>query len=124
MTSSPFSPPAMAWTALKGAAKYAAAVAKGDKADSATRRKRAVTCARCPSARDYNAPLLGLRVTTCGWAGQDRLTDPYMPTCGCLVAIETRGLGQAVRVAGSVRTPVRAAGKAWVGTEECPQGKW
>ena len=101
---------APAWTMLKGAAKYAAAVASGDIASPSAMAERAETCANCSARVRYKA--LGMYVHTCGLAGHDRTRSDF-PTCGCVV------LTQSMNQSG-----FSAAGKTAVASEECPQGRW
>lgn len=99
------------WTMLKGAAKYAAAVASGDIATPSDQADRAATCANCSALARNSA--LGHYVYTCGVVGHDRRSDPMFPTCGCIVLTAPRN-----------QTDFTAAGKAVVASESCPQGKW
>lgn len=102
--------PQHVWVALKGATKYALAIASRDTATADTGEWRAETCARCPlhTTRDTAAvsrkrPVVAIH---CG--------DPFVEgaeTCGCLVAITVGGT-------------VYAAGKTKVGSERCPSDRW
>ena len=98
------------WHALKGAAKYVAAIATGDIATPETQERRAKLCAGCPDRNRYTA--LGMYVWTCGTAGVDR-KDANPPTCGCIVLSGSRN-----------QTSAEAAGKTVVASERCPQGRW
>ncbi len=100
-----------AWTMLKGAAKYAAAVASGDIAPSSDQTARADACANCPALTRSSG--LGMYVYTCGVVGHDRRSDPMFPTCGCIVLTASKN-----------HTGYSPAGKAVVASESCPQGKW
>jgi len=90
------------WHAIKGAKRYAEAVATGDSADGITRAARASVCGKCPERREYRVPLLSLSAAFCGEAFKETAT-----TCGCLV------------LAGD-----RPAGKTCVRSEACPKGLW
>ena len=91
-------PPRRAWVGMRGAARYVAAVAKGDVADEATIARRLGTCAGCGGA--VADPDLGPEVRWCGGPGAETGPDS-LPTCGCLL-------------------PAKAA----VGSEACPRGRW
>lgn len=90
------------WHAVKGASKYAAAVAAGDAADAIEAGRRAALCGSCPNRRDYRVPALGVTAAFCGPAFED-----HGATCGCLVQVSCR-----------------PAGKVCVRSESCPSGKW
>ena len=97
--------PSHLWVALRGAAKYVAAVRAGDVADDATQQARAATCNGCRSARVRETETEAVAVH-CGVP-----FDEGRDTCGCLVAIRVEGV-------------VYPAAKTVVGSERCLQGKW
>lgn len=90
----------LTWTGAKGAAKFAAAVASGDMADSLTMETRRAVCRACPSLRLVKIPGATEASHWCGEPLVDRMGEP-LPTCGCLCAAKTA-----------------------VGSERCPQGRW
>ena len=116
------------WTALSGAAKYAAAVASGDIADAESLRLRVARCRTCPSLRVHLIPLTGAYAGFCGVPFKDGTADDP-PVCGCLTtACAAPEHGPDEEADGAYRLRVLAAfspaGKACVGSERCPQGKW
>ena len=90
----------MVWTTVKGAAKFAKAVATGDKADNMEIMRRRAVCRECPSRVTKMHPrgVPGID-TESDWCGEP--LKETQTTCGCLLA-----------------------GKTAVGSERCPQGKW
>jgi len=102
------------WTATKGAAKYAAAVAGGDIASPETQALRLVRCSDCQAAT--RRLFLGRRALWCG--------EPFVETadtCGCLLACEAEPQVGVVTINGAALVP---AGKLEVGSERCPRGVW
>lgn len=97
----------MAWTAAKGAAKFAAAVASGDVACDEDVAYRRGVCRACPSRERVQVPGASEPSDWCGPPLEDRTNVPLtiegkeVPTCGCLLA-----------------------GKTMVASEYCPQGLW
>jgi len=105
------------WQAIKGAAKYATALAIGDVADDGTAGARLRTCAACPSRKRYIMPS-GFRTLWCG--------TPFEPVagaaCGCLIgAGSDADSSVAVTIEGAKYEP---AGKLSVRSELCPRGAW
>ncbi len=100
--------PAFLWVALRGAARYAQAVASGDVADDATARERVAVCSVCPVHDVVATSKAGVFAGYCG------TSDVPGVSCGCLVTLT---------VFGDDRT-MTAAGKTLVGSERCPRGKW
>lgn len=94
------------WTALRGAAKYRAAVAEGDIATDCRADQRMSECLDCPSRTCEPTSVAGVVAGFCGPAFEE-LPD----TCGCLITVTIDG------------NPW-PAGKAVVSSETCPQGKW
>lgn len=88
------------WTAAKGAAKYAAAIAAGDLADDETTARRRAICRECPSRVRLTVKGATSESDWCGPPFESRL-DAALPTCGCLIAAKTA-----------------------VASEPCPQGRW
>lgn len=107
------------WTALKGAAKYTEAIARGDIASERDQRERQATCAGCPHKVRHSA--LGRYIWTCGPFAQDRTRDANAPTCGCIVMAQ--GDETSSELSGDP-TRAEAAGKAVVASEACPQRRW
>jgi hypothetical protein len=107
------------WTALKGAAKYTEAIARGDVADDSARTERHATCAECPHKVRHRA--MGRYIWTCGPFAQDRTSDTIAPTCGCIVMAQC---GDAPEDLAGDPTRAEAAGKAVVASESCPQRRW
>lgn len=101
------------WCAIKGAAKYSAAIMAGDEADEVVADARAVLCDLCPSATYEAKGNIGAHAVYCGAAFIDHTghDDPRQRTCGCLVGVTIGG-----------RT--YAGGKTSVRSERCPQEKW
>lgn len=93
--------------AVKGYARYQAAILTGDVADSHLQMDRVRVCGAC---ENFTARPLDGRPEVPHYCGQ-----PFEAvnggTCGCLVAITHEG-----------RTT--AAGKSEVESESCPLGKW
>jgi hypothetical protein len=98
------------WTALKGAERYRRAMADGDVAAEAEALRRARICAACPSRSSEEKRAVNATAHYCGEAFVARLSPPE-PTCGCLVGLTVNG-------------ETTAAGKVYVLSEQCPQGKW
>jgi len=116
------------WTAIKGAAKYAAAVALGDIALPQLQEERAAQCRVCPHLTMRRGLIPG-RLT--GWCGPALREQTSPPTCGCLVlwadsglSVDIEALGDADTMRGVFRGYAAPAGKVTVGSERCPQGKW
>lgn len=120
-----------AWVALQGAAEYAAAIARGDVADDAAAWARGGTCAACLSKTcNQDKRLLGYtikpRMVFCGPALSPQ-PESVLPTCGCLVLVEAGPEDKPpegatpITIAGREYAP---AGKARVGSQRCPQGRW
>lgn len=90
--------PRSAWVGMRGAARYASAVAAGDVADDATIDARLSRCGRCTArCADPDVP------EAVGWCGPpfEAATLPDGPTCGCLLEA-----------------------KAAVKSETCLRGRW
>lgn len=100
--------PAFLWVALRGAAKYAEAVATGDVADAAAACHRAAVCGECGT---HDVVGTSHRGTFAGYCGR---VDVPGVSCGCLVTLT---------VLGDSPEP-RPAGKTLVAAERCPRGKW
>lgn len=100
--------PAFLWVALRGAARYAEAVATGDVADAPTACHRAAVCGRCGT---HDVVGTSQRGTFAGYCGRVELPGV---SCGCLVTLT---------VLGDSPEP-RPAGKTLVSSERCPAGKW
>lgn len=98
------------WIAMKGAAEYQAAVARGDIAHDVTQKSRADQCAECPSHTESPADLDGVVKLWCG-RPYDPLLETVLPVCGCLVAL---------RINGEIQPGARPA----VASKRCPQEKW
>jgi hypothetical protein len=103
------------WLAMKGAAKYRAAMLLGDVASPELAALRAgMQCANCPSIvwRDTGLEVDGGLVFagSCGALLEEHLDGPK-PTCGCLVSIRVNGTAL-------------PAGKTMVKSEKCPQRNW
>ncbi len=90
------------WHAVRGAARFAQAHARGDVALPQIQQARAAKCSACPNRRDYRVPALGRTVSFCGEAFK-----PGPGTCGCLVLADGE-----------------PAGKPTVDSERCPSGEW
>lgn len=105
------------WHGIKGAAKYAAAVAAGDVATDEVAAARAAVCAACPSCKMYTVPSFGgeARAWFCGPAFEDRRGEAWTPTCGCAVGFGSER---------ERRVELTAAGKTCVASESCPQSRW
>lgn len=95
------------WVAVKGAWKYARAVATGDVAAPAIQGERLRRCVPCSASERAQTGKEGLTAIYCGRG--NRTADG--PTCGCLVGITIDGQ----------TTP---AGKTQVASEECPRCHW
>ena len=110
-----------AWTAIVGAARYAAAVAAGDVAGDEAKALRIAQCRTCLSLTVHRVPLLGCYAAFCGTPFQE---GPG--ACGCLVAsapaVPTDGDEQVIRL--RVLAALTPAGKACCGSEACPSGRW
>ena len=98
------------WTAIRGAERYRKAMAAGDVADEAEALRRALICAACPSRSSEEKQAVKATAHYCGEPFVARLSGSE-PTCGCLVGLTVNG-------------ETRAAGKPYVRSEQCPQGKW
>lgn len=103
------------WTGAKGAAKYAAAYAKGDIADDDVAACRFEGwCMSCPSVTHRPAMIHGrdeaVEIYYCGKAFVEQL-ETVMPTCGCLVGLTINGMAE-------------PGGKTVVRSSKCPQKKW
>lgn len=99
--------PRFLWVAVKGAWKYARAVAIGDVCSPIEEIHRVSKCAQC-DAHDLN------KTAKDGvWAGYCGQGETYGPnaTCGCLVTLTIAGR-------------IEAAGKTKVASECCPRDKW
>lgn len=105
--------PARAWVALKGAAKYRAAVARGDVRTQQEAHGCALKCAGCPSVTWRPILVDGIDGAEAGYCGPDfeDRTDAALPTCGCLTSLRVNGV-------------VYPGGKTMVRGEACPQGRW
>ncbi len=99
-----------AWTAVKGAARYVAAVASGDVVTTTEAIGRLARCQRCEAFTERPDPV---RLTIDGTPTELHAYycgEPFKEsarTCGCLLAV-----GQS------------PAGKMLVGSEQCPRGEW
>jgi hypothetical protein len=91
---------AKALTAVKGGAKFAAAILTGDVADDQLAGLRRESCLACPSRVRITVGGASAESDWCGDPFAERLDEPQ-PTCGCLLA-----------------------GKVRVASEKCPQGRW
>jgi len=107
MVASGKAPPAYAWTAFRGAWKYARMAALGGEA---TVEASAARVARCIACEASDATPTSQSQTTAHWCGRSETTGPNA-TCGCLVYLTV----------GGVATP---AGKTCVASERCPRGHW
>ena len=96
------------WVAVKGAWKYARAVASGDVAGEDDARARVRSCDACSAADRVKTGKPGVVAVYCGRG--ELAADG--PTCGCLVGISIGGM------------PLGAAGKTQVASESCPRGRW
>jgi hypothetical protein len=94
------------WTALRGAAKYREAVARGDVATGCRADQRMSVCLTCPSRTCEPTSVAGVVAGFCGEAFEETAT-----TCGCLVTVTIDG------------NPW-PAGKPVVSSECCPQDRW
>ena len=105
--------PETAWTALKGAAKYRAAVASGDVRGQQEAHGCALVCSRCPSLTTRPIEVAGFENWHAGYCGPDfeDRTTAALPTCGCGVLLSVNGV-------------VYAGPKPMVRSEKCPQGRW
>ena len=103
--------------ALRGFARYASAIGNGDVADDGTQAARVAACAACSIKRERKiagaGKFKGGVAWHCGTPFVDRLQSGG--GCGCLVALQVRGH--------TMEEP-KAAGKAEVGSETCPLGRW
>lgn len=95
------------WVAVKGAWKYARAVATGDVAASADQVARLRCCVPCSASERVQTGKDGVVAIYCGRGNR----TAEGPTCGCLVGITIDGEA----------TP---AGKTHVASEECPRSHW
>jgi hypothetical protein len=95
------------WVALKGAWKYARAVAIGDIASPIEEIHRAAICARCSAHDVVETSKAGVCAGYCGKTE----THGANSTCGCLVTMTING-------------QIEAAGKTKVASECCPRDKW
>lgn len=100
-------PPEYAWTAFRGAWKYARMAAFGGEATVEASAARVAVCVACPAS---DATPTSQSETTAHWCGRSETVGPNA-TCGCLVYLTV----------GGVVTP---AGKTCVASERCPRGKW
>ena len=107
MVASGKAPPAYAWTAFRGAWKYARMAALGGEATVEASGSRVQQCSVCDACE---ATPTSQPETTAHWCGRSETTGPNA-TCGCLVFLTV----------GGVTTP---AGKTCVAAEKCPRGKW
>lgn len=92
----------LTWTAVRGAARFVAALALGDVADPSRAETRASSCRECPLREDRTVTGTPVSVSFCG--------RPFVEapgTCGCLVLFAGR-----------------PAGKIMVRSEACPSGRW
>ena len=105
--------PETAWTALKGAAKYRAAVASGDVRGQQEAHGCALVCSRCPSLTTRPIEVAGFEGWVAGYCGPDfeDRTTAALPTCGCLTLLSVNGV-------------IYPAGKTVCKKESCPQGRW
>ena len=85
---------------MRGAEKFAAAIASGDVASMALVQARMDICRECPHKTNRRLPLMQTESSWCGQPLEDHM-DELRPTCGCLIA-----------------------GKVRVESERCPQDKW
>jgi hypothetical protein len=90
-----------AWYMAKGAERFIESVARGDIATEAERTARRDVCRGCSSRVRLTIGGAESESDWCGDPGPNRLHLADKPTCGCLLA-----------------------GKTFVGSEHCPQGKW
>lgn len=95
------------WVAVRGAGKYRQAILDGDVADAETAVRRLALCMTCPS-RVARLVSDDIEAGYCGVPFEEHF-ETVLPTCGCLVSCTVRG-------------ETRAAGKALVASEKCPQG--
>jgi hypothetical protein len=134
------------WVALRGAQRYKAAIRKGDVAGEDVQTARVWGCAACPSAVRHEIASIGAVATFCGTPFEEHCEPGNpAPTCGCLVALTFEGeaVDEGEEKGGriipfSIPTPDHvgenagpskstttvAAGRAVVGSEACPQGRW
>ena len=87
-------------TAVKGGARFAAAIIAGDMAAADLVAFRREVCVSCPSRVRITVEGASAESDWCGDPLVERLGEAR-PTCGCLLA-----------------------GKVRVASERCPQGKW
>lgn len=92
---------ARASVGVKGAVRWATAVATGDMADDATVAERRAICRECPSRVRKVASGALAESDWCGEPLVDRTGEADAPTCGCLLQ-----------------------GATSVASKSCPQGKW
>ena len=119
------------WVGLTGAEKYAAAITTGDVADEADVWARGSKCAEgmsktCSRPRTLAGFEVLPRMVFCG-PPLEEFPESVLPTCGCLVLVEAGQEDQppdgvrAITINGVAYQP---AGKVWVASEACPQGRW
>lgn len=126
-----------AWVGLKGAGKFAKAIAEGDLAGEAESLARISGCGvgggclDCPALQVREGTLTGRITAWCGDPLVERLDGPKGErTCGCIVAYVPRQARKALEgVEGVARRALalellQPAGKTLVGTEACPRRRW
>lgn len=120
------------WAGARGAGKYLAALATGDVAGSIVSEKRLATaCAGCPATVRVRLPLADLVLWYCGPVVDPQADYNGGPTCGCLIACETKS-ARARRRSGRLKNPpgpsiashAVPAGKTLVASEACPRGRY